>query len=245
MITLKLWNSLSEVTRKDIVKTSGLSYSKLYEPYHHGFDFDDHGQKLKSLLEMCNLQKDGKINVTVGIVPSYLTVDEIKKQTEKPKKEYTPTGDVNVDILAKWTDLSEKLAYFERLTTVQCNHLKESTVIEMVKSNKKLSGKSHFSLHSRIGNNWNADVEDIGAHKGRAILGFTLYLDNTDSYMDGYWDVFFSGKECRLEYEDRDRYGHPDWHYFTFDNSDRDPVKKEILVSYVKEQINYKNAKKK
>lgn len=68
MITLKLWNSLSSETRGKICKTIGVS-GKIEEPYHHNFDYDSHGSKLKSLLEHCNLQKDGSINVVINIVP--------------------------------------------------------------------------------------------------------------------------------------------------------------------------------
>ena len=72
MITLKVWNSLSDESRAKICKTLGTS-GKIENPYHHNFDYDEHGKKLKSILESCNLQKDGTINVVVPVKPTYAT----------------------------------------------------------------------------------------------------------------------------------------------------------------------------
>lgn len=72
MITKKLWDSLSLATKKAILETTeGSNYmvthkTLLYE-YHHNFDFDSTGRKLKKVLECCNLQKDGTINVVVNL----------------------------------------------------------------------------------------------------------------------------------------------------------------------------------
>ncbi len=89
MITLKLWNSLSDESRAKICKTLGTS-GKIENPYHHNFDFDEHGKKLKSILESCNLQKDGTINVVVPVKPTYEVVKkkvEVKKPIEVKKPE--------------------------------------------------------------------------------------------------------------------------------------------------------------
>ena len=83
MITLKLWNSLSDESRAKICKTLGTS-GKIENPYHHNFDYDEHGKKLKSILESCNLQKDGTINVVVPVKPTYGAAKkvDVKKPVE-------------------------------------------------------------------------------------------------------------------------------------------------------------------
>lgn len=82
MITLKLWNSLSDESRSRICKTLGTS-GKIENPYHHNFDYDEHGKKLKGILESCNLQKDGTINVVVPVKPTYGVVKK-KVEVKKP-----------------------------------------------------------------------------------------------------------------------------------------------------------------
>lgn len=94
MITKKLWNSFSVITKTTILETYYACdldsvpsrYKKLLEPYNHDFDYDLLGKKLKEILSTCYLQKDGSINVVYNFKPQYLpksTSTVVKKATPK------------------------------------------------------------------------------------------------------------------------------------------------------------------
>lgn len=86
MITLKLWNGLSQKSRSEICKILGVS-GKVENEYHHNFDYDTLGGKVKAVLESCNLQKDGTVNVVVNVKP---TKETAKKKVEQKKVEKEP-----------------------------------------------------------------------------------------------------------------------------------------------------------
>jgi len=77
MITKKFWDTLSLETKKSILdirwgngwSSPNTSTRGLVYPYHHNFDFDLTGKRLKQTLECCYLQKDGTINVVVSVTP--------------------------------------------------------------------------------------------------------------------------------------------------------------------------------
>lgn len=85
MITLKFWNSLSQESREKICKVLGTS-GKVTQEYHHNFDYDDLGKKLKNILECCNLQKDGSINIVVNFKPSTEKKKSVPTATKIPCK---------------------------------------------------------------------------------------------------------------------------------------------------------------
>lgn len=95
MITLKLWNGLSQKSRSEICKTLGVS-GKVGQEYHHNFDYDTLGSKVKQVLESCNLQKDGTINVVVNIKPTKETAKKVEAkkpiEVEKKQEPYTYIG---------------------------------------------------------------------------------------------------------------------------------------------------------
>lgn len=115
MITLKLWNSLSQDSRNNICRALN-KYGSITEPYHHNFDFDSHGEKLKNVLSCCNLQKDGSINVVVNIIPTKETVKKVEAKKPVVEKkiqeryryigyfyEYNDRGE-RVDDFKEWVD---------------------------------------------------------------------------------------------------------------------------------------------
>lgn len=127
MITLKLWNELSQKSRSEICKTLGVS-GKVEQEYHHNFDYDTLGSKVKQVLESCNLQKDGTINVVVNVKPTKETVKKVeaKKPIEVKKEperycfigyfyEYNDEGD-RVDDFKEWVEaenIEEAKEYFQ------------------------------------------------------------------------------------------------------------------------------------
>lgn len=126
MITLKLWNGLSQKSRSEICKTLGVS-GKVEQEYHHNFDYDTLGSKVKQVLESCNLQKDGTINVVVNIKPTKQTAKKIEakkpievKQPERYRYigyfyEYDDNGNC-VDDFKEWCEaesIEDAKYYFE------------------------------------------------------------------------------------------------------------------------------------
>ena len=95
MIALKLWNKLDDSTRSIIAQKTG--HPSLTSEYHHNFDYDATGKRLKQTLEQCYLQKDNSINVVVNLVqdttpPKFLIPPVVPKQLSKRQQrqaEYT------------------------------------------------------------------------------------------------------------------------------------------------------------
>lgn len=89
MITLKYWNSLSTACRQTIVKiiSNGCDHdNEIIKPYHHSFDYDVTGKKLKCYLSRIFLTKDKKLKVFTEILPTFTPSDEIIKSVQKKQK---------------------------------------------------------------------------------------------------------------------------------------------------------------
>lgn len=81
MMTLKIWNTLDKSTRKEIINLCGFNaIDALLEPYHHNFDYDIVGKRLKKILECCYFRpSDKQIVVSIEVTPKYAP-----KETKKP-----------------------------------------------------------------------------------------------------------------------------------------------------------------
>ena len=86
MITLKYWNSLSNTCRKTIVNIISNNSDiddEIIFPYHHSFDYDSTGKRLKYYLSRIFLTKDNKLRVFTEILPTFTTSDETVKNVQK------------------------------------------------------------------------------------------------------------------------------------------------------------------
>ena len=87
MITLKYWNSLSTACRQTIVgiiSNNSDHDSEIIRPYHHNFDYDITGKKLKAYLSRVFLTKDKKLKVFTEISPTFTSSNKsVKKKKEK------------------------------------------------------------------------------------------------------------------------------------------------------------------
>ena len=87
MITLKYWNSLSTACRQTIVgiiSNNPDHDSEIIQPYHHNFDYDITGKKLKAYLSRVFLTKDKKLKVFTEISPTFISSNRsVKKKKEK------------------------------------------------------------------------------------------------------------------------------------------------------------------
>lgn len=85
MITLKVWNTLAPATRREICTICGIKITDdLLQPYHHNFDYDVSGKKLKYILGCCYLRpSDKKIIVSIEVSPKY---EADKEHAKKPAK---------------------------------------------------------------------------------------------------------------------------------------------------------------
>ena len=83
MISLKEWNSFDSKTREAILNIVGSSLNIFNREYHHNFDYDAMGKKLKQILGHCYKQPDNTIKVCVTITPAYATKIKIPKSIEK------------------------------------------------------------------------------------------------------------------------------------------------------------------
>lgn len=70
MITLKYWNSLSGSCRALILDKMGICDEALKKEYHHNFNYNSTGKKLKAILGSMML-KNGKILVTIQVTPKF------------------------------------------------------------------------------------------------------------------------------------------------------------------------------
>lgn len=89
MITLKYWNSLSTACRQTIVKiiSNGCDHdNEIIKPYHHSFDYDVTGKKLKCYLSRVFLTKNKKLKIFTEILPTFTPSDEIIKSVQNKQK---------------------------------------------------------------------------------------------------------------------------------------------------------------
>lgn len=89
MITLKYWNSLSTACRQTIVKiiSNGCDNdNEIIQPYHHSFDYNITGKKLKCYLSRIFLTKDKKLKVFTEILPTFTPSDEAIKSVQKKQE---------------------------------------------------------------------------------------------------------------------------------------------------------------
>ena len=89
MITLKYWNSLSNACRKTIVNIISNNSDiddEIIFPYHHSFDYDSTGKRLKCYLSRIFLTKDNKLKVFTEILPTFTTSDETVKKVQKKQE---------------------------------------------------------------------------------------------------------------------------------------------------------------
>lgn len=95
MITKKLWNSFDSSTRMTILAhmngiASFIKQDLASNPYNHDFDFDATGRILKGVLGCLNLQKDGTVNVVIGVRPTYAPKTLPRKPASKTQTSLTP-----------------------------------------------------------------------------------------------------------------------------------------------------------
>lgn len=89
MITLKYWNSLSPKCREAIVRVISNNSdhdNEIIQPYHHSFDYDITGKKLKCYLSRIFLTKDKKLKVFTEILPTFTPSDEAIKSVQKKQE---------------------------------------------------------------------------------------------------------------------------------------------------------------
>lgn len=95
MITLKYWNGLSTKCREAIVRIISNNSdhdNEIIQPYHHSFDYDITGRKLKAYLSRIFLTKDKKLKVFTEILPTFAPSDkEIRNLQKKQVKSNHPT----------------------------------------------------------------------------------------------------------------------------------------------------------
>ena len=87
MMTLKVWSTLAPATRREICSICGIKITDdLLQPYHHNFDYDITGKRLKYILGCCYLRpSDKKIVVSIEVSPKYETKKEFVKKSTKKK----------------------------------------------------------------------------------------------------------------------------------------------------------------
>ena len=86
MITLKYWNSLSTDCRKAIVRIISNDSdhdNEIVLPYHHSFDYDITGKKLKAYLSRVFLTKGGKLKIFTELLPTFSPSDSSIKRVQK------------------------------------------------------------------------------------------------------------------------------------------------------------------
>lgn len=86
MIALKYWNSLSTDCRRAIVRIISNDSdhdNDIVLPYHHSFDYDITGKKLKAYLSRVFLTKGGKLKIFTELFPTFSPSDETVKKVQK------------------------------------------------------------------------------------------------------------------------------------------------------------------
>lgn len=70
MITLKYWNSLTNQCRRAVLDKLDIDDLNLAVEYHHNFNYDATGQKLKSVLTRLYV-KDNRLVIEVRMLPTF------------------------------------------------------------------------------------------------------------------------------------------------------------------------------
>lgn len=137
MITLKYWNSLSTDCRKAIVRiiSSDSDHdNEIIKEYHHSFDYDITGKKLKAYLSRVFLTKGGKLKIFTELLPTFSPSDDtIKKVQKKQVKNNYP--------------IAHK--YYFRMYTKNDSEDGE-TIWEMAYSEAEARDKAYSDFHSIV-----------------------------------------------------------------------------------------------
>ena len=137
MITLKYWNSLSIDCRKAIVRiiSSDSDHdNEIIKEYHHSFDYDITGKKLKAYLSRVFLTKDKKLKVFTELLPTFSPSDDtIKKVQKKQIKNNYPVAH----------------KYYFRMYTKNDSEDGE-TIWEMAYSEAEAREKAYSDFHSIV-----------------------------------------------------------------------------------------------
>ena len=135
MITLKYWNSLSTDCRKAIVRIISNDSdhdNEIVLPYHHGFDYDITGKKLKAYLSRVFLTKGGKLKIFTELLPTFSSSDDtIKKVQRKQVKNNYPVAH----------------KYYFRMCT-ESDPEDGETIWEMAYSESEARDKAYSDFHS-------------------------------------------------------------------------------------------------
>jgi len=95
-LTKKVWNTLSQKTRTEIVTI--YQRTPTWPPYYnefiqynypHDFGYNIAGIRLKEILACCRLQEDGTIDVVTTVRPTFGGITKSKEQVEKEKAKQT------------------------------------------------------------------------------------------------------------------------------------------------------------
>ena len=137
MITLKYWNSLSNRCRQhilNIVTDYGTYADRLIEEYHHSFDYDIIGKKLKAYLSRVFLTKGGKLKIFTELLPTFSPSDDtIKKVQKKQVKNNYPVAH----------------KYYFRMYT-KSDPEDGETIWEMAYSESEARDKAYSDFHSIV-----------------------------------------------------------------------------------------------
>lgn len=137
MITLKYWNSLSTDCRKAIVRIISNDSdhdNEIVLPYHHSFDYDITGKKLKCYLSRVFLTKDKKLKVFTEILPTFAPSDKDIRNLHKKQK------DNNHPILHRY--------YFRMYT--ESDPSDGETIWEMAYNEDEARRKAYSDFHSIV-----------------------------------------------------------------------------------------------
>ena len=143
--------------------------------------------------------------------------------------------DINTEIFRR-TLPHKKLDIIDKLTENELLNITESTITKMVKdigTRPSHSRNKMLYLTNRIGNNWNSTVEGVGIFRGILHISFYIQYQNTDTTRYVQFKEFLTGKEFRgyLSYDDR--YGNKQTSYYTYNESDKARVIRNLCIEYI------------
>jgi len=175
MMTLKVWNTLSRATRKEILSywvndpENSAIFKPLLDEYHHNFDFDNYGKRLKKVLDDCYLRpSDGKIVISCEVSPIF--ADKKEKQAKTPvAKIKTPTTKKQAVNPAYKKAFIDAVASKNMTSAVCCL----DKVIELFGGERK-------SIRINPEYNWNHKIEEVALYKNELWLYYYWQGDHTD-----------------------------------------------------------------
>lgn len=143
------------------------------------------------------------------------------------------------------TQPKKKIETIKALSVDELLSVRENTVKKIVKEvGRKMYKSRNKELYidgdRRVGNSWNATVENVDLIKDKLYIGFYVQYENTDTNTSEEYDDFFNGRDFRGELRRSDRYGNGRTYYFCFDKSEKANVMKSILLDYVYKKYNDK-----